>query len=234
MTNPKTAQPWEQQPDESAQAFAAFKLYRDAGASRSVDAAYRASKGLQESIKRAPGRWREWSLVFDWAHRASVYDEYLDGIEQAAREKAAGEQAEKLAAERAQLKRTEFSLAQLLIEKAKTMIEFPLVRTVVEEKRDKAGNVISQTIINPAKWSFRDVVRMFEMGSKLARLGLDLKPTAGGGEGVDGDDDDGNVQWSVKLPPDVDEATWLTVYKPKVKIAKQGDSIGEPVNDKVM
>jgi hypothetical protein len=84
---------WEQLPEETPRAYAAFCQYRNLPAqSRSIDTAWRRSKAqeldaskpedaaeLQRvSAKRADKVWREWSGKFQWVARAMAWDQELD------------------------------------------------------------------------------------------------------------------------------------------------------------
>ena len=65
--------PWLRHPDESAKAYAAFRYYRDLGASRAaakVWEKYGISRGLVE----------RWSTVHAWVSRARAWDEHQDRI----------------------------------------------------------------------------------------------------------------------------------------------------------
>ena len=65
-----------QLPDESSRAFSCFKLYRDLGPHRSVDAAWGArSPGKSPT---APGHWWVWARRFRWLARARAFDEFLE------------------------------------------------------------------------------------------------------------------------------------------------------------
>ncbi len=71
------AEQWDKQPEESPKAYRAFLIYRNLGPKRSIDAAYRLSlKEHQESIKRAPRRWGEWSTQYQWVVRAQAWDQW--------------------------------------------------------------------------------------------------------------------------------------------------------------
>lgn len=74
---------WEQQPGESARAFAAFCIYRDLGAKRSLNAAYQEQSG---STSTAPGTWTAWSREHAWVERAEAYDQHLEQVRLAARD----------------------------------------------------------------------------------------------------------------------------------------------------
>lgn len=70
------SQPWERREGETPKAFAAFCVYRDMGASRSLD------KTRQELGKSA-GYTRvleDWSSHHNWGRRADLYDEHLSGV----------------------------------------------------------------------------------------------------------------------------------------------------------
>lgn len=73
--------PWEKQPKESCQAFAAFTIYRDLGLSRSILKASRAhhedtpNGATVESLKAHFGKW---SARWNWVARTEAYDLYLD------------------------------------------------------------------------------------------------------------------------------------------------------------
>jgi hypothetical protein len=62
----------ERLPDESAAAYARFLAYRNLGPARTLDAAYRAFRGVPEGSKRCrrPGQWQRESVQFNWAARA--------------------------------------------------------------------------------------------------------------------------------------------------------------------
>jgi hypothetical protein len=75
-------QPWEQRPDESPRAYAAFVAYRDMGAARSVDATAAGIAGHQGGTKRAPGHFKRWSVEHQWSARARAYDEHLPPVRQ--------------------------------------------------------------------------------------------------------------------------------------------------------
>lgn len=72
------ADPWEKHLGESRQAFHAFTHYRNMGAARSLDKAYRehceGCAGKQKSNKRATGRWTAWFGEWHWAQRAEAFD----------------------------------------------------------------------------------------------------------------------------------------------------------------
>lgn len=68
MSKPKI---WEQQDDESAPAFAAFKTYRDAGSTRSHAA-------TAEKIGKSQTLIDRWAFAHQWALRIRAYNRELD------------------------------------------------------------------------------------------------------------------------------------------------------------
>lgn len=66
--------PWEQLDDETARAYQAFRLFRDAGPTRSL---------ASSQAKR--GTARGWSIRFRWADRARAWDAEAHRLEDARR-----------------------------------------------------------------------------------------------------------------------------------------------------
>ncbi len=89
----ESQEPWLQRNGETAEAYAAFSVYRDLGPRRSIDKAYRQHLGnkrateVSELTMRASGRWTTWSVIFAWQARAFAYDRHLARIEMAKRER---------------------------------------------------------------------------------------------------------------------------------------------------
>ena len=83
-------QPWERQPEDTPKSWAAFCIYRDLGADRSIDKAYRISV-LRKSPESTPGeankRWKIWSSECNWVARTAAYDEHIDVLNRAEFEK---------------------------------------------------------------------------------------------------------------------------------------------------
>jgi hypothetical protein len=150
--------PWERQPDETAQAYAAFCVYRDLGQGRSNDKAYRAAKGEPTYKGRARASWWGWSRSNRWVARAQAYDAQLQEVELKAREDEARRKGRDWARERRQQLEQVFSLSQRLVERAGQMLGFPLA-----EVKDDDGS----TKIVPSGWRLRDAVALLEAGDRL-------------------------------------------------------------------
>jgi hypothetical protein len=78
--------PWEQQPGESARAFAAFSTYRDLGPRRSLRAAAATFYGRTSASSER--QLDKWSRAFHWIERASAWDRHLDAQARIAQEEA--------------------------------------------------------------------------------------------------------------------------------------------------
>jgi hypothetical protein len=79
---------WERLPGESSAAFAAFGVFRDFGAERSLK---KAATQYEEDSGTATKRyrtWRSWSMRFQWFKRTAEYDRYLDHLKLAKRREA--------------------------------------------------------------------------------------------------------------------------------------------------
>jgi hypothetical protein len=81
-----TALPFEQQPRESAKAFAAFKTYLELGPERSLSAVARKLSKSEQLLKR-------WSAKFDWTSRVKAHCAYVAEVERLAIERVAVEKA---------------------------------------------------------------------------------------------------------------------------------------------
>lgn len=91
----ETKKPWLKRDEESAQAYAAFCVYRDIGSDRTH------LKAL-EKLGRPSGYQRqleEWSGKYDWVSRCEAYDAHRDEVRLQAREDALREAQHKLSAE---------------------------------------------------------------------------------------------------------------------------------------
>jgi hypothetical protein len=152
---------WEPQPGESGRAFAAFAVYRDLGPDRSLDKAYAAARQDQSGIKTVPGYWRQWCVRYQWVDRAAAYDAAMRAKEQAARERAQAAEAETWARRRAEEAEQEWAASRQLLDKARLMLQFPLVEQTTEN---------GQTVVKPARWALRDAAALLDTAAKLARL----------------------------------------------------------------
>ncbi|MBP9201104.1 MAG: hypothetical protein KBF47_13930 [Gemmatimonadales bacterium] len=67
-----STKPWNMQPGETAKAYQAFEVYRDLGAERSLEKAYR-----QLTTGSPLEVLKQWSSRHDWQARVRAFDEYV-------------------------------------------------------------------------------------------------------------------------------------------------------------
>lgn len=105
MAKNKAEKPWERQPKESSQAFAAFDCYCRMGAERSLS---KVSQVLHKS-KTLLGRW---SSEWEWVKRCQAYDNFLQEQE-----------LEQVKKEREQMRKRHAVLGELLQKKAASALK---------------------------------------------------------------------------------------------------------------
>lgn len=77
MTDVVERKAWEQQEGEPDAAYARFLVYRNLGPARSLDDAYRASRGIAPKRTKTPqvsGQWKDDSARWKWVERATAFD----------------------------------------------------------------------------------------------------------------------------------------------------------------
>ena len=143
-------QPWLRQPNESAQAYAAFCVYRDLGADRSfVAASQRCGKSVSILSR--------WSSRWNWVSRVQAYDAYLAIITEEERQKALKEEAGKWAKRQLEEREREWDHALLLYQKASVFLQQPVLKRSLSPK------------------SLSDIAAGLEKAAKLARLAAEME-----------------------------------------------------------
>ncbi len=136
--------PFEQQPKESAKAFAAFSLYLSLGPERSI-------RVVGERLRKSAGLMERWSRRFDWAARAKAHAAHLAMVEREASEALVrGASAEWLGRQQT-LRETEWEMHEQCIAAAKRGL-----KAFMEREKVYAN--------------LADIARMLEVASKLGRL----------------------------------------------------------------
>ncbi len=169
---------WFRVEGEGTQAFDAFQHYlflepRE----RSLDKAFEQSqnqngiKTVSKKPKRRPNQWGVWSQKFKWVERAQAYDDHLAAAQFIGAQEVAMAQAKVRALERERITSLERELADALVERAREMLRQPVVRKTAEKNED--GKIIGY-IIEPMKWTARDIVSHIEAADKLYRLSVGL------------------------------------------------------------
>ena len=85
---------WELLPKESAEAFAAFVVYRDLGFGRSIRLAIESIKD-NSTYLQSYASWRKWAADYRWKERAADYDRYIEQMKQNEHRKTIEAQGEK-------------------------------------------------------------------------------------------------------------------------------------------
>ena len=109
--------PWERQPREGDEAYAAFLAYRDLGPGRTHEAA----RGRLGKKAGDLGPIERWSALRDWPQRAGAWDAHL----QAERDQVAREEAEKWERRRLQALEDGWQVCQALRARLRQMLELP-------------------------------------------------------------------------------------------------------------
>ena len=86
---------WERLTGESSLAYAAFCVFRDLGAERSIRKAVESIEQDESVRGKKYNVWRNWSTAFRWRERAGEYDKYLEQLKQAELRKTIEAQGEK-------------------------------------------------------------------------------------------------------------------------------------------
>lgn len=147
-------EPWEETPGESVEAHRAFLAYRDIEAGRTLEGARKAlgkGAGYRRLCERWSSRWR-------WVDRARAWDDHLrrerDGV--------AAEREREWERRRLDAMESAWEDAQVLRDRARRMMEFPLVADRVEDTA--TGRV---TVVEPARWTFDTLVRLVKVAAEL-------------------------------------------------------------------
>ncbi len=177
-----TIHPWDKQPRESNEAYAAFCVYRDLGPSRTLAAAYRAYReGTQKRLRgtfsddasdkstglQVPGSWKKNRVSGNWNARAEAYDAHLLRSATEARASAAAVGGENWLVRRDEQREYEWELRTRVTK----LIDRELKKL---ESNDPAAPV-----------SIGEVLRLVDMAVKVGRLACEMETdrTTGTGTG---------------------------------------------------
>jgi hypothetical protein len=140
--------PFEQQPNESQKAFAAFSLYLGLGPQRSLAAVGRKLCKSKVVIER-------WSSKFDWPARVNAHSAHMALVEREATEALARSKAVDWVKRQEEHREKEWELRCKLVKLAETAIE--------------------RWLANPARCgSLEGIARLLDLASKLGRLSSGL------------------------------------------------------------
>jgi len=139
---------FEQQPNESAKAFAAFSLYLSLGAERSTAA-------VASKLAKSEQLIRRWSAKYGWTDRVAAYAAHLAVVEREAIEATVRGRAAIWESREQALKETEWAMHERAIAAAKRGLDSYMEREKVYA-------------------NLADIARMLEIASKLGRLATGL------------------------------------------------------------
>jgi hypothetical protein len=154
--------PYRRLPGESAQAFAAFTVYAELGADRSLDAVARKLDKSRSLLGRWAARW-------DWVARARAWDDHRVKVERAAADTVAADRAAERERRRQEAEDGLWERAKRLAAKADEMLEAPLY----SERTSKDGQAV---IIEPAKWTLQTAAIFLKLAAELEAASLQLSP----------------------------------------------------------
>lgn len=144
---------FEQQPRESAKAFAAFSLYLSLGPERST-------REVGKQLGKSEGLIERWAAKFDWRSRLAAHATHLAVVEREAIEAAARGKAAEWESREQKLRETEWEMHEAAIAAAKRGLDEYL-------KKDRIHANLA------------DIARMLEIASKLGRLATGLDKSNG-------------------------------------------------------
>ena len=144
---------FEQQPRESAKAFAAFSLYLNLGAERST-------RVVGEQLGKSEGLLERWGAKFDWRNRVAAHAAHLATVEREAVEATVRGKAAIWEQRETQLRETEWAMHEASIAAAKRGLAAYMEREKVYA-------------------NLADIARMLEIASKLGRLATGLDKSNG-------------------------------------------------------
>lgn len=156
---------WERQPDEPNDWYDRFTLFKLLGSGRSLLAAYNVDRDRRGQPKTGstPPTWRKTQQTWNWKARAEAWD----GRSQQQSEKRWVKKQRDGDRRRAEIRDKSWELSLTLIERAKEMLDYPLIQKVSESEDGKT------IIFAPAKWTSRDAISYLELADKLSRSATD-------------------------------------------------------------
>lgn len=175
---------WDQLPDESAKAFAAFCIYRDLPPDKRSLLEVSRQYYRSPDAKRPAGRITKWSADHKWPERATMRDAWREDLRRDAELAEEQKRAEVWAQRRIDIREEAWGLALGLIERAQEIMELPVTRKtekeeLVKEEVDAERGVIVQfitrnVVIEPLGIRARDSALIGRIAVEMARLAAGL------------------------------------------------------------
>jgi hypothetical protein len=151
-------------PTESSRAHQALTAYCGMGPPRSI-------RAVGQKLGKSGALTARWSARWGWVARAAAYDQKMALIAQEAAERALKAETKRWQARLRAQREEEYQLAEQFLDRARAILNFPLVRSKTERSED--GKTVV-TVTEPAGWTLDSAVRLGAMGTKLSRLALGL------------------------------------------------------------
>ncbi len=162
--------PWHQMPGEPLKYFSAFSRFRLMGSDRSLLGIYNSilvERG-REKQSSVSGAWDVAAKEWHWKERAELWDRHQRDIQETEYE-----------ARRKKLQDDSLVVAETMVNKAKIMLSFPLVKQRIEETytHSDGTEIPVVTVMEPASWTFNTPARLMGSAEKVARLAHDIEMT---------------------------------------------------------
>lgn len=165
---------WDRMPNEGMQAYPAFLVYRDMGPDRTY-------QRVATQLGRHNSQISAWGAKYEWRKRTLAWDDHISARKDLERTKAMRAEAERTAREetaRQQGQKAKFDhLTDLMLDKAKKMLEYPLATVTTKTVEGPGGTIAKTTIVQPGKWTFDTPGRIYktlndvrEQASRNARI----------------------------------------------------------------
>lgn len=175
-TNGTKVNPWDRQPDESAQAYRGFQTYlNQPPTERNIAAAYRQIYGRPAASQPA-GFFAAWAGKYQWRARAREWDSRQASIEHEAKLKVIASEARKWEKRRQQIEEDDFMDAQRLRQRARDIMALPITQqTLTDTQQSPDGRtIINNYHVEPIKVRAADAGVLLKLASERQRLAAEM------------------------------------------------------------
>jgi len=199
---------WDRRDGETSRAYKCFSVFLNAGAERSVRAAFRQVTGKPQAIQ-VSGAWNAWVLKFEWQDRAAAWDTHQQQLADDDRRKLARADEKKWAERRRALREEEFEVSRELVAKGRQILLLPILEQRIEKSVVVGKETIATlTIVQPVKGAMQAATKMIAHGSLLLRRSTQMEKH----------EDEGDVEQTgakvIRFPVAVADAEeWSKQYK---------------------
>jgi len=160
---------WHRLPEESEVAYAAFKAYLELGEGRSLGLA-------AKKVRKSKGLMSRWSRAYNWAYRVESFDKKPIDKDALVAEALLEKDVSVWITRQEELRERAWSARTALLDKADIMLKWPHAKQEVISEYYPDGRAKTVTVLQPAKWTFRDVSNLMEVADKLGRMATEISP----------------------------------------------------------